>query len=141
MIYLDTSVLLKLYLREEGSEEIHEIVTSQDLPLPVWELQEMELINALHLKVFWKELSQKDCDAQLAHFDSRKARGLYFFPEIRRPQLQKDFRDLAKRTPKIGCCTLDIMHVACAMQLEITKFVTSDDRQRKLAKLAGLPLA
>ncbi|MDA7629529.1 hypothetical protein OAE11_00815 [Akkermansiaceae bacterium] len=71
----------------------------------------MELINALHLKVFWKDLSQKD------------------------------FRDLAKRTPKIGCRTLDVMHVACAMQLEITSFVTSDDRQRKLAKLAGLPLA
>jgi predicted nucleic acid-binding protein len=140
MIYLDTSALLKLYLREKGSEEVHEIVISQDLPLPVWELQEMELINALHLKVFWKELSQKDCNAQLAHFDSRKARGLYFFPEIRRPQLQKDFRDLAIKTPKIGCRTLDIMHVACALQLEITRFVTFDDRQRKLAKLAGLPL-
>lgn len=47
MLYLDTSALLKLYLRESGSEAVQARVAAQDLPLPVWEIQEAELVNAL----------------------------------------------------------------------------------------------
>jgi len=45
MLYLDTSALLKLYIREQGSEAVQARVASQDLPLPIWEIQEAELIN------------------------------------------------------------------------------------------------
>lgn len=57
MLYLDTSALLKLYIRESGSDWVQTQVASQDDPLPIWELQEAELLNALHLKVFWGEFA------------------------------------------------------------------------------------
>lgn len=138
MLYLDTSALLKLYLHEAGSEFVNTTVTSQDFPLPVWELQEMELLNALQLKVFWKDLDQKDADHQLELFHLRKAKGQYFFPEVDRPRLQGDFKTLAKHTPTLGCRTLDILHVACALQLNVTHFLSFDHRQLELASLAGL---
>jgi predicted nucleic acid-binding protein len=60
VIYLDTSAFLKLYVREAGSDLVQNLVTSQKDPLPVWEFQQVEMINALRLKVFWKEINADD---------------------------------------------------------------------------------
>ncbi len=42
------------------------------------------------------------------------------------------------RTSDLGTRTLDILHLAAAMVLGADSFQTFDDRQRKLAKFAGL---
>ena len=138
MIYLDTSALVKLYLLEKGSEFVQSCVASQDEPLPIWELQEAELTNALHLKVFWNELSVAQAEIQIGYFQDRMKRGLYYFPEIRRADLMHTFHRLSRETPRTGCRTMDILHVACALQLESCRFLTFDDRQRALARIAGL---
>lgn len=138
MIYLDTSALIKLYIREEGSERVQERVSSQSIPLPVWEIQEMELINALRLQVFWENLSEREVEDQLQLFRERKKRGHYFYPEIDRSSLLTDFDRLSKETGQLGCRTLDILHVACAVQLKVNEFVSFDQRQVALAKVAGL---
>lgn len=138
MIYLDTSALVKLYLLEEGSEFVQSRVAAQNDPLPVWELQEAELTNALFLKVFWKELTTEEAEAQVTLFHERRRRGLYFFPDIRRGELLADFQRLARETPRSGCRTMDILHVACALQLDSCRFLTFDQRQLALARAVGL---
>lgn len=140
MIYLDTSALVKLYLLEEGSGFVQSRVAAQDDPLPVWELQEAELTNALFLKVFRDELSAGEAEVQIALFHDRRKRGLYYFPDIRRGELMSDFQRLARETPKSGCRTMDILHVACALQIESCYFLTFDMRQRALARTAGLEI-
>lgn len=141
MLYLDTSALLKLYIREEGSAEVQALVVSQADPLPIWEIQEMEFTNALRLKVFWKEVSDEQADVQLGMFADRKRRGLYFTPELSRSALMATFRDLSRHTSELGCRTMDILHVACALTLEADEFVSFDNRQCALAEKAGLSLA
>jgi predicted nucleic acid-binding protein len=138
MLYLDTSALLKLYLREEDSTIVQSRVAAQDFPLPIWELQEAELINALRLKVFWKEITNDQAQVQIEHFHDRKRRGLYFFPEINRSDLMQTYRELTVETPRLGCRTMDIFHVACAVEIAATEFMTFDSRQRSLALAAGL---
>ncbi|MEX2578887.1 MAG: type II toxin-antitoxin system VapC family toxin [Verrucomicrobiales bacterium] len=140
MIYIDTSALVKLYFLEEGSDFVQSRVSAQDDPLPIWELQEAELANALHLKVFRNELTFEEAGNQLGHFRDRVKRGLYFFPEIHRADLMDTFHRLSRETPGTGCRTMDILHVACALQIESCRFLTFDERQRGLAGLAGLPL-
>jgi predicted nucleic acid-binding protein len=135
VLYLDTSAFLKLYIRELGSEQVQAMVVRQSEPLPVWEILEMELGNALHLKVFRGELDADEAVHQYSLFRQRQAKGFYFVPEIRRAQLMADFRELSERTPRIGCWTMDILHVACAMQLGAQSFLTFDRRQRELAEL------
>ncbi|MGA9564286.1 MAG: PIN domain-containing protein [Candidatus Korobacteraceae bacterium] len=39
---------------------------------------------------------------------------------------------------RLGCRTLDTLHVACALELGATKFWTFDQRQERLAKAVGL---
>ena len=49
-----------------------------------------------------------------------------------------DFQKLSSLTPRFGCRTLDILHVACALQIKPDLFVTFDSRQQQLAEEAGL---
>jgi hypothetical protein len=41
-------------------------------------------------------------------------------------------------TAALGCRTLDVLHVATALELGLRVFVTFDRRQRQLAKATGL---
>jgi predicted nucleic acid-binding protein len=141
MLYLDTSALLKLYVLEEGSDAVQAFIESQEDPLPVWEIQEMELLSALQLKVFWKELTRSEAARQASLFRERKARGLMYMPELSRDAVLERFRKLTEVTPKLGCRTMDILHVACACQLEVNQFLTFDQRQAKLAQHSGLKVA
>jgi len=43
-------------------------------------------------------------------------------------------------TPALGCRSLDVLHVASALELGLRTFVTFDQRQQKLARAAGLKL-
>ena len=140
MIYLDTSALVKLYVLEAGSEFVQSCLSEQDDPLPIWELQEAELANALHLKVFRNEWTEAEAELQIEHFHSRKQRGLYVFPEIDRVELIREFHRLSLETPRTGCRTMDILHVACALQIPSCRFLTFDGRQGKLARMAGLEM-
>ena len=137
MLYLDTSAFLKLYIREAGSEQVQSMVVSQFEPLPVWEILEMELCNALNLKVFRGELKMSESAVQYSLFRQRQAKGFYFVPELRRAQLMADFRLLSELTPRLGCRTMDILHVACSMQLNPDVFLTFDHRQQELAQTTG----
>jgi predicted nucleic acid-binding protein len=138
MLCLDTSALLKLYIREAGSEAVQARVAAQDLPLPIWEIQEAELVNALRLKAFWKEIMPEQAEGQIKHFEDRQRRGLYVFPDIQRVALMQTFRRLSEETPRLGCRTMDIFHVACAVEIVATGFISFDERQRSLAMHAGL---
>jgi len=138
VIYLDTSALLKLYVREDASELVQELVTSQEDPLPIWEFQQFEFMNALQLKVFWKEISPGDADRLGDLFDQRMRRGQYYCPHIDRAELMLTFRSLARWTPETGCRTMDILHVACALQIAPQIFVSFDQRQQNLARKANL---
>jgi hypothetical protein len=44
----------------------------------------------------------------------------------------------ARWSAKLGTRSLDILQVAAALVLEADSFLTFDDRQKKLAKAAGL---
>ncbi len=44
-------------------------------------------------------------------------------------------------SPTIGCRSLDILHCASAVDLQTVEFVTTDERQSRLARAMGLPWA
>jgi predicted nucleic acid-binding protein len=138
VIYLDTSAFLKLYIRESGSSLVQEIIMSQDDPLPLWDLLRAEMTNAFRLKVFWGDLSSAEADRLLSLFEDRLRRGQYFVADVDRDMIMRSFRELSSLTPTTGCRTMDILHIACAIQLAPDSFISFDHRQRKLAESAGL---
>jgi predicted nucleic acid-binding protein len=138
MIYLDTSALLKLYILEEGSELVQSTIAAQDHPLPIWDILQAEFSNALRLKVFWKEITAPQAATQIKLFEHRIKKGVYYVPLIDRASLMSRFMELSLKTQKLGCRTLDILHVAYALEIGATRFITFDQRQGKLANQVGL---
>ncbi len=137
-IYLDTSALIKLYIIENGSAVINKITAENAAPLPVWDLHIIEFHNALKFKVFRGELTGEEAGDLSTLFKERKKAGIYYTPELDR----KDHTDLCLKytdfSPKFGCRSLDIMHVAAAALFRVDQFITFDSRQADLAKEVGL---
>jgi predicted nucleic acid-binding protein len=137
MIYLDSSALVKLYLMEQGSEEVHAIVVCQEHPLPVTPLAELELLDTLHFKVYLGEMRPEEAEHLEALYRSRRHEGLTCSPAID----QVAFRELclqpAERTASVGTCSLDVTHVAAARLCGAKVFVTCSDTQAKMAESEG----
>lgn len=138
MIYLDTSAFIKLYLREEGSAEVHRLVTAQHDPLPVWHMLELELYNALRFKIFLAEMSSEETDRLFANYLDRKRKGQYHTPYLDPIALHEMAVRMTAHTPVIGCRSLDILHVAAACLIQAERFITADRRQATLAESEGL---
>jgi predicted nucleic acid-binding protein len=137
VIYLDTSAFIKLYLREEGSADVHGLVVAQQHPLPVWHLVELEFFNALKFKVFLAEMSRDEVDRLIALYLARKRSGQYFVPYLDPVALHELSVEMTERTPAVGCRALDILHVAAARLCDAVLFITADKRQASLADAEG----
>jgi len=133
-IYLDTSLLVKLYVPEDGSEQIFNLIKQYNKPLLFNQFQKTELKNAFALKAFRKEISLD----QSSNLSSKLHQDI----DIGRLKLKKVEWHMAWETTqnlsqeyskKIGCRTMDILHVAIAYQWKIKTFLSNDDRQKKLA--------
>lgn len=141
MIYFDTSALIKLYLREEHSERVNALLVGQDDALPVWSLHLLELRNTFCLKLFRNELTQGEVDGLVKLFHDRLQAGFYAAPALDCMDLTATALQLTSHTRRLGCRSLDILHVAAALRLSVPRFITFDDRQRQLAEAAGLNVA
>jgi predicted nucleic acid-binding protein len=103
-------------------------------------LAEMELTNALELRVFCKELSPGEIGEAQGELQSHVNAG--FYETVGMPATVYDLarRMALKRSAVTGTRTLDILHVASAVLLRAEEFWTFDDRQAKMAKAEGLRL-
>ena len=137
MIYLDTSAFIKLYLREDGSAEVHGLVVAQHEPLPVWHFLELEFYNALRFKVFLAEMGPDSVERAISLYLDRKRNGQYFAPHLDPIALHELSLQMTVRTSTIGCRALDILHVAAARLCDAAMFVTADRRQAALAEVEG----
>lgn len=137
MIYLDTSAFIKLYLFEDGSAEVHDLVVGQREPLPVWHFLELEFLNALRFKVFLAEMKAEEVERVISLYLERKRSGQYFAPRLDPVALHELSVQMTVRTATIGCRALNVLHVAAARLCDAAVFVTADRRQAALAEIEG----
>lgn len=140
-LYLDTGALVKLYLVEPGSEFVQD-KAEKAACLPLNPLQELELRNALFAASGRGWIDEEVLRGTLGNLEEDIREG-YFLRESPdwRP-LYKRASVLAKRyTPEFLCRTLDILHVAAAEVSEADELVTGDQRQLKVCRAIGFPVA
>ena len=139
MIYIDTSAIVKLYIKEPDSRDVSKWIKKNNEPIPYTRLTEMELINALKLKEFRKEIHTDDFDKICLKLQEHEERGVYYRPPIDWPVIYTLALDLSKaHTSNIGSRSLDILHVAAALFLKADRILTFDERQAQLAAIAGI---
>jgi predicted nucleic acid-binding protein len=99
----------------------------------------LEIGNALRLKRHRKELTESQLRGALRSFRDDVESGFLQVPE---DELQAVYREAellsASHTVSTGARSLDVLHVAAALVLKASEFVSLDRRQRLLASRAGL---
>ena len=137
--YYDSGVLVKLYVHEPFSAAAVEAVSEAGLAISVNPLQELEVTNAVRLKVFRGDISDAEREAALRALRSDVECG-----RLRRSSVDwtsaflKALELSADATSAIGCRSLDILHVGVAIVEGCGEFVSMDRRQTGAARRAGL---
>ncbi len=140
-IYADPSALLKLYLKEPESRAMAEWRKKIGDPLLVTHHGRVELTNGIGLAVYRGIITDKAHDAAMAALDDDFTQGRYRQGDVLwRATLKRAGELSRKHTRSIGCRSLDIVHVASAVELELKYFATFDVRQQQLARAAGLKI-
>lgn len=136
--YFDTSVLVKLYVSEARSDHARQEAARVG-QIAFTPLQSLELQAAIRQLVGRGTLPASALALFEQHHEadrrSRRLRetGLDLAGVFRRA-------DQLARThaQRLLCRTLDVFHVATALELDCKRFITADDRQLALAKAVGL---
>jgi predicted nucleic acid-binding protein len=140
--YLDSSALIKLYVPGAGSDRVSEYTRALLHPVPFTHLHELEMKNGLQLKRFRREATARAVDASVRAIDEDFAAGVLSRPELNWFDVFRRAQELvSEHSPRIGCRSLDLLHVASALLLEAATFLTFDDRQSRLARASGLKSA
>jgi predicted nucleic acid-binding protein len=139
MVYADTSVLVSLIL-EDGNSAAATALVGDFRDNLVWtDFLKLEVFNAIRLGVSEKRLSAGDAEI------ARELAGKLISTRKWERQEPGWSRVLARaeglssaHAADTKARSLDIMHVACAMELGLKEFWTFDKRQRALAIQVGL---
>ena len=138
-VYFDTGLLVKLYLTEQDSPEAMALIQSHGTPICFCGLQQVELLNALYRKCGRREITERQLAIALKDVQVDLDGGVLKAPHIEWPEVWTNADRLtAKYALATQCRTLDVLHVAVAMQLGVKIFGTTDVRQMVVARKAGL---
>ena len=139
--YADTGVMVKGYVLEADSEAAVRILDSLGDHLLYSHLHSIEIPNAIRLKRFRGEITKSQENAANRAFLSDIESGVLTPCEY---DLGEVFllaeRLSAKHSAILGSRSLDLLHVAAAIEAGATHFASLDARQRKVAGLNGLKL-
>lgn len=137
-VYADTSFLVSLYIQDANSGKAATDAPKL-LPVCLTPLLEHELRNAIRLGVFRRQITTTQREKALHDLENDKAAGVLHTVPLDWPKALKQAEALGRRhTEGLGARGMDILHVASALALKADRFVTFDERQRELARLAGL---
>ncbi len=140
-VYFDTSVLLKIYVREAGSPAALEIVRVEKAPMPFSHLLELELRTAIRLKHGRGEITAAQKRAALKTLEGDLAMGVLARPDY---DLDSVYRRAEVLSAAHAAATLartaDIWHVAAALEIGCGALASLDGRQRRLVALTKLKL-
>jgi predicted nucleic acid-binding protein len=138
-VYADPSALLKLYLHEPESRAMAVWRAKTRGVLCVSLFGRTEIVNGIGLALARGFVSRPVHTAALAALDDDFRQGRLTPSDISWRAALRLAEDMSRRyTPTLACRTLDILHVASAVVLKNSHFLTFDHRQRKLADVVGL---
>ena len=137
--YIDTALFVKAFVLEENSAETIRLLEEIGEPFAYSHLHEIEIPNAIRLKRFRGEITKTQETAAIRAFladvdAGRFERVAYDLAAV----FMRAARLSAKYSAEIGTRSLDLWHVAAAIEAGCETFVSYDNRQRKAAELSGL---
>ena len=140
-IYVDPSALARLFIHQAGSQEMARWRSTVRGALPVTHHGHTEIVNAICRATFLGHLDEAGLEEALADLAAEFANGRLHQADILwRSALDRASGLSRRHTPTLGTRSLDVLHVACAIELRLHRFLTFDERQHELARAVGLKL-
>lgn len=137
--YADPSALLKLYLNEPESRAMTAWRSKFRGSVSVTHHGRVELINGIALAAHRKLLNEHSFAAALGALDDDFLQGRYTQVDLPWRATLKRAGDLSREFSRtLGTRSLDVLHVASALELGFRFFLTFDTRQQGLARAVGL---
>jgi predicted nucleic acid-binding protein len=138
-VYIDSGIIVKSYVFETDSPEAVAIIEAAGDPLIFSHVHAVEIPNAIRLKRFRKEITMAQEAVAIRMFRAdvdtgRLAKPAYDLAEV---FIRAEWLS-ARYSGNIGTRSLDILHVAAALECHCSGLASFDERQRKIATLAGL---
>jgi predicted nucleic acid-binding protein len=140
-IYVDPSALSRLFIHQAGSRELCAWRAKIGGTLRVTHHGRTEIVNAICRAAFLGYIDKECLGEALGDLDAEFVNGQLEQADILwRAALNRAAQLSQQHTPKLGTRSLDVVHVACALELKLSHFLTFDERQQKLAQASGLKL-
>jgi predicted nucleic acid-binding protein len=139
-VYADTSFLVSLYVLDVNSARAAASLRRTKFPISISVFGELELSNAISLRLFRGELRAAEAKAAYRLVGQDIEGGVLESKPIPGAAFERAKRIARRATPRFGTRTIDVLHVALALQFGAEAFYTFDVRQAKLAIAEGLRL-
>jgi predicted nucleic acid-binding protein len=138
MIYLDTSVLVSLHIRDTNTPAALTLARGADEALLMSSLAEFETVNAFNLRVFRNEMLPINRDNAVRDLGDDVQSGLLALMPLPDSAFARAKALAQTFTPTIGVRAIDLLHVAAALELGARALYTFDQKQHRTAHTAGL---
>jgi predicted nucleic acid-binding protein len=135
-VYIDTSMLVKLYLPEMGSLELDQRVCAEQPIFLVSELVKIEFISALRRRRRQGTISEVLMHVAHNKFLQDVTTPLITLERLDSAVVQKAMTLLNELT--LPLATLDALHLATAIQQKVELFFTADVQLSRAAQSVGL---
>ena len=136
--YADSSFLISLYTPDSNSARALEEFLESGPQFPLTPFGEFEFANALELRVFRRELTPREADAYLQALQTDVRAGVFLRRAMPAAAYERALLLARRHTRQSGVRSLDILHVAIALELGTDVFLTFDRGPKKLAQTTGL---
>ena len=103
-------------------------------------LGELEVVNALGLRVFRKEVSAAQAQSSLDDFENDLRDGILQLRPLPEQVFERARQLSRQTTARLGTRTADLLHVAAALELGVDWLYSFDRQQRKLARAVRLKI-
>ena len=137
-IYADASFLISLYCLDSNSAAAGQTMRASDGERYVTVFGELEVVNALQLRVFRKELSESQIQCSLVDFEEDMRDGILLLRPLSDQVFERAGELSRLTTARQGTLAADLLHVAAALELAADYLYSFDQQQRKLARAVGL---
>jgi predicted nucleic acid-binding protein len=137
---VDASFLFSLYVLDVNSAAASVKMRRAVLPLLLTDVGKIEILNAVALRLFRKELRPAQARKVYALFRQDIEQGVVHIVPLPAAAYQQAEQIARTHTPLLGTRTLDVLHVAGALVLKADAFYTFDQKQAGLAAAVGLTI-
>ena len=139
-VYADSSFLISLYSPDANAVAAAAAMRSVPGAVLITPLVELEVFNALRQRVFWKQIDHSQAHSSAKDVEADIQNGVLRVAALPDAAYGRAKAIAERTTATLGTRTIDLLHVASALELGAIHLYSFDERQRKLATAVRLKL-